>query len=473
MDKEFLADLTYRNLSVFLVNYVKKDPENNIDKLANLLNKYLAFKAGSFFKNDSDKKAFENSIENAKKTVISDPNLKEYFIKIFKQTSNSYLKGFLINLFIRSTLIGVPKRKNNEQKLGVKIPSTILIDPTEACNLRCKGCWAGKYDINVMPFELFDRILNEAKALGINFIVLSGGEPTMYSYLFHIASKHSDIAFMMFTNGTLIDERMVEYMLHTGNISPVISLEGWEEETDKRRGSGVFQKIMKSMDLLKENGIPFGYSVTATSQNYKELFSDDFVQFMINKGALYGWSFHYIPVGRQPDYSDMVTPEQRKWLAGRVKEIRKTYPLMLFDFWNDGELLQGCIAGGRHYFHITSNGNVEPCAFAHVKCDNINEKSLVEVLGNRVFRAYQKYQPISENYLRPCPIIDSPEVLRRIVEESDAVPSYEGVLNILQGEGAEFLDKLSAQWEKVSEGIWKERMQTAELGESRKKIRSN
>ncbi|NSW91430.1 MAG: radical SAM protein, partial [Firmicutes bacterium] len=389
MDKEFLADLTYRNLSVFLVNYVKKDPENNIDKLANLLNKYLALKAGKYFINDSDKKTFENSIENTKRAVISDPNLKEYFIKIFKQTSDSYLKGFLINLFVRSTLIGVPKRKNEAQKLGVKVPSTILIDPTEACNLRCKGCWAGKYKINVMPFELFDRILKEAKELGINFIVLSGGEPTIYSYLFDIAAKHRDIAFMMYTNGTLIDEKMVEQLLKTGNISPVISLEGWEKETDERRGSGVFQKIMKSMDLLKESGVPFGYSVTATSHNYAELFSDDFVQFMINKGALYGWSFHYIPVGRQPDYSAMVTPQQRKWLAERVREIRSTYPLMLFDFWNDGELTKGCIAGGREYFHITADGNVEPCAFAHIKCDNIKDKPLKDVLGNKVFRAYQ------------------------------------------------------------------------------------
>lgn len=466
MSKEFFEDLALKNLSVFLVKYVKKDPESNIDKLANLLNKLLVLKAGRFIANEAEKKEYEDVIEYARKSVVSDPNIKEYFVKVFKQTSDSYLKGFLINLFIRSTLIGVPKRKRNEQKFGVRIPAAILIDPTEACNLHCKGCWAGKYDINVMPFELFDRILNEAKELGIHFIVLSGGEPTLYPHLFDVATKHKDIAFMMYTNGTLIDEKIVEQLLKTGNISPVISLEGWEKETDERRGSGVFQKIMQSMDLLRENGIPFGFSVTVTRYNYKVLFSDEFVRFMVDKGALYGWSFHYIPIGRDPDYSAMITPEQRKWLAGRVREIRKTYPLMFFDFWNDGELVKGCIAGGRYYFHITANGNVEPCAFAHVKCDNIREKSLVEVLGNSVFRAYQKYQPVSQNYLRPCPIIDKPEVLRTIVKESGGVPSYEGALNILEGEGAEFLDKLSAEWEKVSEGILKERVQAAELGRS-------
>ncbi|MEW5920221.1 MAG: radical SAM protein [Bacillota bacterium] len=441
MDKEYWKDAAYRNLSIYLVKYVKKDPVHNIDKLAELLHKFVM--------NEPAK----NALENIRKAIINDPNLKEYFVRVFKETHENYLKCFLINLLVRSGLINSSKRENEAQKLGANIPFTILIDPTEACNLRCKGCWAGKYDINVMPFDLLNRILNEAKALGINFIVLSGGEPTTYPYLFDLAAKHRDLAFMMYTNGTLIDEKMVEKLLKTGNISPVISLEGWEKETDGRRGSGVFQRIMRSMDLLKENGVPFGYSVTTTSYNYQELFSDDFVKFMINKGVLYGWSFHYIPVGRQPDYSFMVTPAQRKWLVERVKEIRSKYPLVFYDFWNDGELTKGCIAGGRQYFHITANGDVEPCAFVHFKCDNIKDKPLKDVLGNKVFRAYQKYQPVSDNYLRPCPIIDKPEILRKIVKESDAVPSYEDAVNILQGEGADFLDNLSAQWEKVSEEL--------------------
>ncbi len=440
MYTDYLKDVAYKNLGVFIVNYVKEDPLNNIDKLAEMLLKLP-------IKLDEPAKM---AIVNGRNAVLNDSNTRKYFDRIFKESHSNYLKGFLINLFIRAGM-NSSRRENEALKIGANVPFFILIDPTEACNLRCKGCWAGKYDLDVMSFDLFDRILSEAKALGINFIVLSGGEPTKYPYLFDIAEKHRDMAFMMYTNGTLIDEKMVEKFLKTGNISPAISLEGWEKETDERRGKGTFQKIMRSMDLLKESGVPFGYSTTTTSQNYKAVFSDGFVKLMIHKGALYGWSFHYIPIGRQPDYSLMVEPEQRKWLAERVKEIRKTYPLALYDFWNDGELTEGCIAGGRRYFHITANGTVEPCAFAHIKCDNINDKPLKEVLGNKVFRAYQKYQPICDNYLRPCPIIDKPEVLQKIVQESGAVPSYEDAANILQGEGAAFLANLSARWEKLSE----------------------
>ncbi len=452
MGNEFLKNLAYENLGISLVKYIKKNPENNIIKLTNLLNKFAAITPGDNY--------LINKLEATRTTIANDPNLKAHFVRVFKETSDSYLKGFFINLFVRATIAGLPKRQNKAETLGVNVPYTILIDPTEVCNLHCQGCWAGKHDVTVMPFELFDRILHEAKELGMHFIVLSGGEPTTYPYLFDIAAKHRDMAFMMYTNGTLINEKMVKQLLKTGNISPVISLEGWEKETDERRGSGVFQKIISAMSLLKESGVPFGYSVTATSRNYGEVCSDAFVQFMIKSGALYGWSFHYIPVGRQPDYSAMVTPEQRKWLVKRAQEIRSTYPLMFYDFWNDGELVNGCIAGGKRYFHITANGNVAPCAFAHIKCDSIKDKSLEEVLANKVFRAYQKYQPVSENHLRPCPIIDKPEILRAIVKESDAMPSYEGATAILQGEGADFLDNLSAQWEKAADEIMAERLST-------------
>ncbi|WP_035172059.1 radical SAM protein [Caldanaerobius polysaccharolyticus] len=444
-----LKETAYKAIGNFVIRYLKKDPDNNVDKLVRVLKKIAL--------NDESKR----DIESIRKAFLEDDNIRNYITRILKGCNDAYLSGFVVNLLIRSTLIGVPRRKAISEKIGANVPSTILIDPTEICNLRCKGCWAGKYEVNTMPFELFDRILNEAEELGINFIVLSGGEPTAYPYLFDIASKHKNTAFMMYTNGTLIDDKMVKKFLATGNISPAISLEGWEKDTDERRGKGVFQRVMRAMDLLKANGIPFGYSITVTSKNYRELFSDEFVQFMIDKGALYGWSFHYIPVGRQPDYSAMVTPEQRGWLAERVLEIRSKYPIMLFDFWNDGELTNGCIAGGRQYFHITANANVEPCAFAHVYCGNLKDKSLKEILGNKVFKAYQKYQPISKNFLRPCPIIDRPEVLRAIVEETGATPSYEGADNILKGEGAVFLDELSQRWQHVSEGIYNNRLKRA------------
>ena len=143
-----------------------------------------------------------------------------------------------MNLIVRAALWGIPKQGTMTEELGVKVPFTILIDPTEACNLRCVGCWAGKYEVSTLPYETFARILKEAKELGIHFIVLSGGEPFAYKDLLRAAEEHPDIAFMVYTNGTLIDEQVADKLVATGNLSPVISLEGWREETDAAAGAG-------------------------------------------------------------------------------------------------------------------------------------------------------------------------------------------------------------------------------------------
>ncbi|HED24612.1 MAG TPA: radical SAM protein, partial [Firmicutes bacterium] len=278
--------------------------------------------------------------------------------------------------------------------------------------------------------------------------------PLMWPHLEELCRNHPDVAFMVYTNGTLIDENAAGWMRSSGNISPAISIEGWREATDDRRGKGVFDKIIRGMDNLKTAGVPFGFSVTVTRDNCEEISSDEFIDFLIAKGAFYGWSFHYIPIGRNPDFSMRITPEQRADLVYRIREIRKTKPIQVADFWNDGQLTGGCIAGGRRYFHITANGNVEPCAFVHFTVDTIYGKSLREILANPLFAAYQKRQPFSDNLLRPCPLIDVPGQLREIVAESGAQPTHPGADDILYGETASKMDEAAQDWKKEADRIW-------------------
>ncbi len=226
--------------------------------------------------------------------------------------------------------------------------------------------------------------------MGIYFIVLSGGEPTVYPYLFDIFEKHDDVGFMMYTNGTLIDDEFADKLLKIGNVTPAISLEGFKEKTDQRRGKGVFDKVMSAMDKLKKRGIVFKTSVTATNNNVDELFSDEFIDLMIEKGAIYMWSFHYIPIGRNPNLDLMLNPEQRYKLAKRVNELRNSKPLFVMDFWNDGTYSQSCIAAGKRYFHINAKGKAEPCAFVHFAVDNVKDKLLRKILQNPLFKSYKK-----------------------------------------------------------------------------------
>lgn len=426
--------------------FLEKNPETNFPRLLALA-KRIAIQ-----------QKHKNQVEQIAAIYHNNPVLRNYINHLITKIHPHVKKRLGHNWFVSSLLLGIPYREQLSQKLGVHIPTFILVDPTSACNLSCEGCWAGKYSQkNSISQERLDRLFNEAKELGIYWIVLSGGEPLTYPHLFDLVSKHDDLAFMAYTNGTLINEKIADKIVEVGNFTPAISIEGWKESTDKRRGSGTFDKIMKAMDLLRERGAAFGISLTITRYNYKEVTSDEFIDFIIDKGAVYGWSFHYIPIGRNPNVDLMITPEQRAYLAERIPHIRTTKPFQIADFWNDGELTGGCIAGGRNYFHISARGDVEPCAFVHFALDNINEKSLLEVLKSPLFAAYQKRQPFNKNHLLPCPIIDNPAALREIVAECGAHPTHEGAETVLESTIARYLDHRSQEWCKVAGEIWSQR----------------
>ena len=238
-----------------LLNYLKQDPMSNIPRALDLLCRApIAPRHRQLIQ--QLKLLFENS-----------PVMKIYFNRILTEVNENVQQRFLFNLFINASLIGIPKHIKLSQELGYNIPYTKLIDPTSKCNLKCKGCWAGAYPNHKdLSFEEVDRIITEAKELGIYFFVMSGGEPLMWPYIFQLCEKHGDAAFMIYTNGTLIDEATAEKMQQAGNITPAISLEGGREYTDSRRGTGVYDTIMAAMDNLKKHGIIFGISLTVTSQ---------------------------------------------------------------------------------------------------------------------------------------------------------------------------------------------------------------
>ena len=422
-------------------------------------------KAVKYLHKDPEKNIF--TIMEYLKSVAVQPHHKEWIDSLqdyFRRTPEALMQAkrvcgnekMLYNLInswaVQGTFFGKPKREKIAEELGVNVPAAILIDPTSACNLNCDGCWAGEYNkSDHLDPELFSRIISEAKEMGIHWIVLSGGEPFCYPHLFEVLEEHPDSFFMVYTNGTLIDEEKADKLAQLANLSPSFSLEGGREYTDARRGKGTYDKVMHAMDLLRERGVLFGASITAMSNNLDELFSDSFIDHLIEKGCIYAWSFHYVPIGSDPDVNMMLAPEQRSWLIDRVQEIRSQKPILLIDFWNDGNFTNGCIAGGREYFHINAAGDVEPCAFVHFAVDNIKEKSLKEVLQNPLFKTYQEEHPFSDNPLAPCPIIDSPDELKKIVSCCGARPTHEGAEQVFSPEISEHLQDLSQRWKQKIE----------------------
>lgn len=392
-------------------DYLDRDPDTNLPKLMDL----------------ADKLDVSNSFaphRAAIREAISDPDNNWYQLvrSLWDDIDDGVRKKLFENFVINANFLWAPRRAAAIEKYDCNVPWAILMDPTSACNLKCTGCWAAEYghDLN-MSLEILDSIICQGKELGIHMYIYSGGEPLVRKKdIITLCEKHNDCVFLSFTNGTLIDDAFTDEMLRVGNFVPAISVEGFEADTDFRRGKGTFAKVKEAMELLHKKKLPFGVSCCYTSQNTEEIGSEAYFDWMIEMGAKFCWIFTYMPVGVGAPTTLMATAEQRKFMYQQVRKFRKTKPLFTMDFWNDGEYVGGCIAGGRNYLHINANGDIEPCAFIHYSDSNIHEKTLIEAFQSPLFMAYRKGQPFSCNHLRPCPLLDNPGALASMVDHSGA-----------------------------------------------------
>ncbi len=361
------------------------------------------------------------------------------------------------NMMINCSWVGSRRRSDLELSEGLHVPYSILISPTMRCQLNCPGCYAATYSRDDdLEFDLWDSILEQAKELGIFFCAITGGEPLLRAdELFELAWKHTDMVFLVYTNGLLIDEKMVRRLQRTGNVAMALSVEGFATETDARRGPGVHARVIEAMRLLREGGIPFGFSVCVTRENAEVVCSEAFIDYYIEQGCYFGWLFHYMPIGRDPDVHLMATPEQRDMLRRFAIEARRTKPILALDFWNDGAMLGGCLSGGHRYVHINHRGDVEPCVFAHFATHNLHECTLREALDSDFFRAIRDRQPYCENPLRSCMIVDNPQVLRDVVAQAGAKPTDPGA-ELLITDKAVALDEYARKWAEIADRAWQE-----------------
>ena len=341
------------------------------------------------------------------------------------------------------------------KKENCNIPWAVLLDPTSACNLHCTGCWAAEYGHKLnLSLETIDSIIRQGKDMGVYMYIYTGGEPMVRKKdLITLCERHPDCAFLSFTNGTLIDEAFCKEMLRVKNFVPAISLEGFEQANDGRRGNGVFEKVMQAMNLLREHKLPFGISTCYTSANYADISSEQFFDMMIDMGAMFVWFFHYMPVGNEAVPALLPTPEQRKIVYERIRAFRNTKPIFSMDFQNDAEYVGGCIAGGRNYLHINAAGDVEPCVFIHYSNVNIHDCSLLDALKTPLFMAYHDGQPFNKNMLRPCPMLENPQILRDMVKRTGAkstdLQSPESVDHL-----CDKCEPYARNWQPTADDLW-------------------
>ena len=255
-------------------SYLERDPEENLPKLMAWVDRFAGTGPDSF-----------EPQRDVVRAIVNDPtnNMYKLIMRIMKETDPAVLKVLFENFFLNANIIGWPKQEEYRKKYGCNIPWAILLDPTSACNLHCTGCWAAEYGNRLnLSFDEIDSIITQGKELGVYLYIYTGGEPLVRKKdLIALCEKHSDCEFLSFTNATLIDEDFANEMLRVGNFIPAISIEGFEEATDGRRGSGTYQHVVRAMQLLKEKHLPFGLSCCYTSQNLDSISDDKFIDQMI------------------------------------------------------------------------------------------------------------------------------------------------------------------------------------------------
>ena len=424
-------------------HYIYKDPEKNMLKIMDWADK---FAGGNFV---SQRTMIREAITNPKHPYYT------YVRRLFTDIDPNVTQTLAVNFFINASLAGWKKEEELRQKYDCNIPYAILLDPTSACNLHCTGCWAAEYGNKLnLSYDEIDDIIRQGKELGVYLYIYTGGEPLVRKNdLIRLCEKHSDCVFLCFTNATLIDEAFTEEMLRVGNFVPAISLEGFEEATDGRRGDGVYRKVVDALELLRSKKLIYGISSCYTSANYESITSEEYLDKVVEMGAWFIWYFHYMPVGNDAVPELMPTPAQRRGTYDRIRRYRTEKPLFAMDFQNDAEYVGGCIAGGHRYLHINANGDIDPCVFVHYSDSNIREKTLLEALRSPMMMAYHQRQPFNKNMLRPCPMLENPEKLREMVACAGAHST-----DLQSPENVEHLcakcDQYARDWEPVADELW-------------------
>ena len=277
---------------------------------------------------------------------------------------------------------------------GLHVPPFLIVSVTNRCNLQCKGCYAQAHAQNrPLGAELSEdklrSVIAEARELGISAILLAGGEPFVRRELIIITRDFPEIIFPVVTNGTLLDDTLIQKLKGQRNVWPVLSIEGLERDTNGRRGNGIYQRVQTAMKKLKDNGIFFGCSLTITRSNVSTITDERFMQDLIKAGGKIFFFVEYVSVNEGTE-DWVLTNEQRADLLSATNAFRATLPGLFIAFPGDEDQFGGCLAAGRGFVHISPEGNLEPCPFSPYSDANLRDVSLKEGLQSHFLQTIRQ-----------------------------------------------------------------------------------
>jgi len=355
---------------------------------------------------------------------------QHYITKLNKDIlilAKHYLKlhGFTLSLLpslwnlYRSQRKAFKKRKYWQEN-GVHVPPFMIFSVTNSCNLNCVGCYQkaqGREKQQEISTVKLESILEECRELGISIILISGGEPLMRKDLLPTLKKYPDIVFALFTNGILLDTDLIKEINRSRHIIPILSIEGYEKETDRRRGEGVYSKLREAATRLQRHNVSFGSSLTVNRNNFYVITADSFIQRFIDLGCKIFFYVEYVPISEATEEL-CVTQEQREQLAEIDAGFREKFDAVLFSFPGGEEEYGGCLAAGRGFIHVSASGKVEPCPFAPYSDKDLAYESLKESLSSRFMKAIRDNHDVLEDTKGGCSLWVKRELVKKLLSES-------------------------------------------------------
>lgn len=331
-----------------------------------------------------------------------------------------FLAGFLPALKKSADL-----RKRHEEA-GLHVPPFLIASIASQCNLRCAGCYARagglcgeEPDPGELTPEEWERVFREAAGLGVSFLLLAGGEPLLRREVVERAAAVSGIAFPVFTNGLLLEGDILDLFDRHRNLIPVLSLEGDPEQTDRRRGAGVSQKLEERMEAMRDRGMLYAVSVTLTAENAVSAVSEEMLTRLREKGCGVVFYVEYVPAQPGTDHL-MLSEKQAEEMRARLETLRQAHrDMTLLAFPGDEKYMDGCLAAGRGFFHINPTGGAEPCPFSPFSACNVKEQSLKQALASPFFTEVRAISRADAGHSGGCTLFNHEPEIRRLLQNQE------------------------------------------------------
>ena len=353
--------------------------------------------------------------------LISYKELFSGYVDISIETAASFLTEYpsSAKAFARlsSDFAKAESRRIKNTEEGIEIPPLMIVSTTSLCNLTCAGCYSceqAKKPEEPLTEKRISELLDEASDLGISIMMLAGGEPLLSHGWLEAMSSHEEMLGLVFTNGTLIDKSHQDWFSAHRHMIPTFSTEGGREQTDARRGAGVHEKVTEAMALMKDARIPFGVSITVTSENIKSLLTNDFIDEYLQKGCKLFIFVEYVPVepGSQPL---VLTDSHKKQLSDFAQRCSKQYPALFIPFPGNEEEFGGCLAAGRGFINVSAEGALEPCPFAPFSDTNLKTTTLKNALASQFLSQVRANHHLLKEGEGGCALWNNREWLQELI----------------------------------------------------------